>query len=290
MAKTINNKTLIYFYIVFLICVCHTCYADSNNIGKIDLNKALILHPKMAFFDYERLGFYKEHLDDGKNQLSSTNIQIDKSEEIQSIKNKIRELKFKLNDIPPVTNGKSNEEEIKSLIAQIDSLTNKLTDIEFDITNNDITNVSETKEILSLISKEISNSIEEVAAEQNLSVVLNDSNLVANSFPDLYENRIVYKKNNSTVNIGDNPYYLFLSESINSKKTGELPSSINLSNWLEYARNPNVVRSLPLRNQHLVISGSKDILLEVLKKVYLKNNCSLDKYQKIESVLMSLNN
>ena len=59
MAKTINNKTLIYLYIVFLICVCHTCYADSNNIGKIDLNKALILHPKMAFLTMKDLVFIK---------------------------------------------------------------------------------------------------------------------------------------------------------------------------------------------------------------------------------------
>ena len=93
MAKTINNNWLRSFSIILLISISSICYADSCNIGKIDLNKALVLHPKMFFFDYKRLGFYKEHLNIKENQLNSSKNELDKSREIKSIKNTIKELK-----------------------------------------------------------------------------------------------------------------------------------------------------------------------------------------------------
>lgn len=285
--KSTTNNQIVLLGIFFLCFITKVSFADNSDIGLIDLNKALILHPKMSFFDYSRLGFYKNKID--HNLIKNTSIQQDNDLKvnIETIKRKIRDLKIKLSEIPTDSNNQYFKDEIINLQNKIERLETKLSDFEFNVANSDITTISETKEILAEISKEVIETINEIAEEHQLSIVINNSEISQNTFPISYNNRSAFK---SGIIIGfGNPYYLFLSEAVNSTKTGNIPSSVNLSNWLEYARDPSVVNNLPLKSQSIAIKGGRDILSEVLKKIYLKNNISLKDYQKVEMALIEIN-
>ena len=231
----LTKPQIILFGIFFICFLSNFCYADNSNIGFIDLNKALILHPKMIFFDYSRLGFYKNKIykNTDTNVLNQENT-INSNNNIEIIKSKIRDLKIKLSNIPTETNNQYFKDEIINIQNKIERLKIELSDIEFNIANSEITTISETKVILDEISKEVIETINEIAEEHQLSVVLNNSEISQKSFPLSYDDRSAFK---SGIIIGlGSPYYLFLSEAINSAKTGDIPSSVNLSNWLEYAR------------------------------------------------------
>lgn len=284
----LTKPQIILFGIFFICFLSNFCYADNSNIGFIDLNKALILHPKMIFFDYSRLGFYKNKIykNTDTNVLNQENT-INSNNNIEIIKSKIRDLKIKLSNIPTETNNQYFKDEIINIQNKIERLKIELSDIEFNIANSEITTISETKVILDEISKEVIETINEIAEEHQLSVVLNNSEISQKSFPLSYDDRSAFK---SGIIIGlGSPYYLFLSEAINSAKTGDIPSSVNLSNWLEYARDPSVIKNLPLKSQSIVVKGGRDILFEVLKKIYLKNNISKENYQQIEMALIEIN-
>ena len=273
-----NKNKIIFLGIIIASFLNKISYASNINVGYIDLNKALILHPKMMYFDYNRLGFYKNKISKETNIYNSNN----NISDIEPLKKRIRELNITLSKIPP-----TNEDNLINIQTEIDSLKKELSDLEFEINNNDITNVPETRIILSEISEEVFETINEIAEEQNLSVVLNNSDISYNTFPSTYVNRSAFKK---TITSGlDNPYQLFMFDIFKAAKSGDTPSSINLSNWLEYSRDPSLVSDLPLKSQNIVIKGGKDILTDVLRRIYLKNNISSQNFQKLEMALIEIN-
>ena len=261
-------------------------YAEENlRIGKIDLAKALILHPKMSFFDYERLGFYKKDLINKYNYVelnNSCDLSVSR-EEIELIRTRIKDLNNKLSKIPPIADNKNNVDEIYKIQTEITELKNKISDIEFDINNSDITNVIETQKLLSDISIDVFKAIKEVAEEENIYAIFNNSELSNNNFPASYNDRSVFKNNSLTV--FDNPYYVFLSDALKASKSGEIPSSVNLSNWLEYSRDPSLFDRLPIKTSVFVLDGAEDVLMAVIKKIYLQHNISLEDYKRLEQVL-----
>ena len=50
-------------------------------------------------------------------------------------------------------------------------------------------------------------------------------------------------------------------------------------------RKMTIINLLTLKHQNFVVFGAEDILLPVMKKIFLKNNIPLDVYKKIELVL-----
>lgn len=258
----------------------YSCYAENDNIGKINLGLALMLHPKMSLFDYNRLGFYKVEPDLSDDEFEReierlrTNTP-DKKEEISAIKSKISRLRNQPYD---AEKEKYIESEINRLEEQIDS-------IEANLNNYDITNSSETQKILLNIQKEVIDTIKIVANENNLSIIFNDTVPYHNIFPSLFEDRSIFR--DFGVNTGYKPYYSFLSSSIIGNA---MPSSISLSNWLEFAREPKLMDYLPLNSQPFVLDGAKDILQEVIKKIYSNYNIDDEVHKNIESVLYELSN
>ena len=104
-----------------------------------------------------------------------------------------------------------------------------------------------------------------------------------NVFPKDYINRFAFKSNDE--NPFQNLYQSFFNDVIESTKKGGFPTSTYLSGWLEHQIFPGQIAVLPLNSQSLVITGAKDILPDVLKKIYKKYNMSLDILTKLEHLL-----
>ena len=81
-------------------------------------------------------------------------------------------------------------------------------------------------------------------------------------------------------------YFQFLLGAELSKNEYTLPSSAYLSNWLEMSRNPEMINALPSTPQPFVFIGAKDILLDVLKKIYSKYNCPVEAYENIKEAVV----
>lgn len=293
----IINKTI--FKTLSLLLTCFTIllfqnssYAQTNAVGQIDLELALILHPKMSLFDFKRLGFYKVNLDlsdkDFYKYINNLRRNTpDRSNELNIIKNNIKDLKIKSRNIYAKNRKQNsiNENDYKEINNQIHKLEEKLADIEFDSKNYEITNIEETRKILSSIKKEVFEVIDDIAREKDLAVVLNNPvNHFNNDFPIEYENRIAFSQKHT--NMYSEIYFQFLLGAELSKNDYTLPSSAYLSNWLEMSRNPEMINALPSTPQPFVFIGAKDILLDVLKKIYSKYNCPVEAYENIKEAVV----
>ncbi len=288
------KRTLFIMLSMFLLLSNNLIFASEYKAAKIDLSFILVLHPKMSLFDFNRLGFYKTELSLSNKEFYNEIRKIRKNTidekieiEIKTIKNKIIELNKELNNLNKISKNstkESNKIAIQNISNQITLLRKRLKDIEFDAKNNEITKFDETKRILFEINNEVMESIKEVAKEQDISIVFNDSQVHKNSFPTPYETRSAFKKNKYKHFTND--YYEYLSIAV---KLNEfvLPSSVYLSQWLEMARLPDVIEILPFDYQHIVVGGAEDITMEVIKKIYCRYNISLDFYTRIEKIFIN---
>ena len=162
-----------------------------------------------------------------------------------------------------------------------------MNNIEFESKNYDLTSIEETQKILFDINKEIFDIINEVASESNCSVILNNPvSHFSNDFPFKYNDRSAFSSKHS--NMYSESYFQFILGAESSKDEYTLPSSSYLSNWLEDSRNPETISYLPSTPQTFVFIGAKDILLDVLKKIYSKYNRSAEAYKKVEEAVKIL--
>lgn len=283
-----RNTSIIVLLFTFISSLC---FCENYEIGKIDLAMALTLHPKMSLFDYNRLGFYKVDIgltdEDFYQKVFNLREKAQKrSNIIKNMREQIKDLGFKLNTLPK--SSINYKENIDKILTRINELKEEIEKIEIEDDSTEITNFKETQTILSSINKEVNDCIKEIAKEQKLKVIFNDSIPIHNVFPLDYEQRNAFYRNST--NLSFNYYHIFLTESLKAKKEDNLPSSEHLSNWLEQARFPQSVSILPMNSQSLVLAGAKDILKDVLSKIYTKYGINKNILKNIELAITELKN
>ncbi len=288
----INNNLKKYFtcFILFLILFSYNIlYAEvTSKAATIDIPLAISLHPKMALFDFERIGFYKldyginsqeEFIEsakklkdkprDNKKQIEALQLELDKlMKEFDEIEQKYA----KDDDFYSYTESKKkNYFKRKELEENIKTL-------EWESRNSDITTREETKAIMAEIRKDINEAVKEVAREEKYSWVFNTSVVVPYKY-DLKYVDLIYSQGIPDINFCLFYAFFLYSELINPLKK-ELESSEN-ERWLELTKDANNL--LPIINYPVVLSGGKSITSKVLKKIYDKNKIDKSLYEIIDT-------
>ena len=268
---------ILFFFVAWPIC----SFADTCSIARIDLVTALTLHPQMSLFDYNRLGFYKvkfglSDLEFNKKVKELIINAPNKDEEINKLTQDIENLKIEIKKLPDKEENSAIKEKLS---IQISEAQQKLEELNFAIDNPEITNLTETREILSKISKDVDEEIEKIAKEQKLDIVFNDWEPTNNILPDFYTRK-------AFINCGKygivSEYYNYFTAANKYQQQQILPSSYFISNIFEYSKCPDFIKSLPLRSKPIILSETKDITLDVIKNIYSKYEISQEIIKNIE--------
>ncbi len=278
--------------------VCQSVLAiNASEVATIDLSMALCLHPKMSLFDFNRIGFYKvefgltEEEFNAKTEILRASAP-DRSDELKKIQ---KELDDVYNERSSFSDYYVNadEKKLKTLdqlmqnsLLKEKELNEKILDINHQTENFDLTSPKETLAIIEEIEKDIFEAINQVAEEENYSVVLNTTIPVPYTFEKNYINSEIYGQGIPGINFM--LFYSFLSMNNLDSPIDEVPPSRDLINWLELTRYPKTVNLLPMKPYPLVLSGGKSILSSVMKKVYNKYNIKPAVYNVVDSVIIKI--
>ena len=87
--------------VIILLSCSVALSAAEMRVGTIDLTLAVSLHPRMALFDFDRMGFYKvepglsqEAFDKAVLGLKNSKAAFDKAEQLKALEDKLVELDF----------------------------------------------------------------------------------------------------------------------------------------------------------------------------------------------------
>jgi Skp family chaperone for outer membrane proteins len=278
--------------------VCQSVLAiNASEVATIDLSMALCLHPKMSLFDFNRIGFYKVEFGLTEEEFNAKTEVLrasapDRSDELNKIQ---KELDDVYNERSSFSDYYVNadEKKLKTLdqlmqnsLLKEKELNEKILDINHQTENFDLTSPKETLAIIEEIEKDIFEAINQVAEEENYSVVLNTTIPVPYTFEKNYINSEIYGQGIPGINFM--LFYSFLSMNNLDSPIDEVPPSRDLINWLELTRYPKTVNLLPMKPYPLVLSGGKSILSSVMKKVYNKYNIKPAVYNVVDSVIIKI--
>ncbi|MBQ2592157.1 MAG: OmpH family outer membrane protein [Candidatus Riflebacteria bacterium] len=286
------------FFLFFMFLITQSVWAiNANEVATIDLSMALCLHPKMSLFDFNRIGFYKVEFGLTEEEFNAKTEVLrasapDRSDELNKIQ---KELDDVYNERSSFSDYYVNadEKKLKTLeqlmqnsLLKEKELNEKILDINHQTENFDLTSPKETLAIIEEIEKDIFEAINQVAEEENYSVVLNTTIPVPYTFEKNYINSEIYGQGIPGINFM--LFYSFLSMNNLDSPIDEVPPSRDLINWLELTRYPKTVNLLPMKPYPLVLSGGKSILSSVMKKVYNKYNIKPAVYNVVDSVIIKI--
>ena len=291
----LKNGFLI-FIISFFASQC--CFAvNASDVATIDLYMAFCLHPKMALFDFNRIGFYKVELGLKEDEFRERARKLcesapNKANEIEALQKALFQLHSENNNLPDEFTLDSEEKRAevkakrKDLERKIKQKELEITLLNHQIENYDLTSLEETKKIVTDIEKDIFDAINEVVKENNYSLVLNSSNPCAVTYRKNYVSGGIYGQGIPDVNFI--LFYSFLAMNNLENPWDEVPPSRDLINWMELTRYPDAMNLLPMRPYPLVLSGGKSILSDVMKKVYSKHKIDSAVQKVVDSVIIKL--
>lgn len=286
------------FFLFFMFLITQSVWAiNANEVATIDLSMALCLHPKMSLFDFNRIGFYKVEFGLTEEEFNAKTEVLrasapDRSDELNKIQ---KELDDVYNERSSFSDYYVNadEKKLKTLeqlmqnsLLKEKELNEKILDINHQTENFDLTSPKETLAIIEEIEKDIFEAINQVAEEENYSVVLNTTIPVPYTFEKNYINSEIYGQGIPGINFM--LFYSFLAMNNLDSPIDEVPPSRDLINWLELTRYPKTVNLLPMKPYPLVLSGGKSILSSVMKKVYNKYNIKPAVYNVVDSVIIKI--
>ena len=239
---------------------------SKGNVALVNLSKILALHPKMALFDFNRMGFYKvkkcnlsedefdEEIFNIKSSVSNDNIsKLEK--EIENIDRHIKIIEEKFDD---------NELESK-LYNQRTELIKKLEEALYSQNNNDITDLNETRKILDDIEKEVLSVIADYSKTNNYEFVLNTS------IPrlDIYTQGDSEKSGKLANLMSQSELYYFLFSDFDYNSIlQKQKNTIRFFNWLTLVKNPIIKDIVFVENIPLVIYGGENIETSIINKIY----------------------
>ena len=182
-------------FIRLIICIIiifsnNLSYAlTANDVATIDMILAISLHPKMALFDFNRIGFYKvklgltdEEFEESIEKLRKAPQNLEK--DIEKLETELKKIKKSRYDFEMINSNSmlSNDylETIKGYDLKEKELNDKISDLNWQISNSDLTSKIETEKTIKEIKNEILEVVKEVVKEKKYLLVINSSLIVNN--------------------------------------------------------------------------------------------------------------
>ncbi len=262
--------------------------AAELKVATIDLCLAASLHPRMALFDFDRMGFYRveaglspEDFETAVLALKNAPAAFEKAEEVQKLEERLKEIDRQKSLLMAELTGRENE--MKILAMEEEQLNGKIADLRYAAACPELTDPATTRVILDEIEREILDSVRSVAASESFDLVLNSSVPVPYGFPVRYQAGEMYGQ--GVPGINSSLFYSFLAKSNLAHPMDETPPSRELINWLELTHFPEAVNLLPMRPYPLVLSGGERILGRVMRHIYTIHRVPPEVYRVVDSVI-----
>lgn len=285
-----------YVYLILLILLVFTGNAilalEPDKIVTIDMPLVVSLHPKMALFDFNRFGFYKvefglsdEEFAKRVSELKSTAPKCE--EEIARLNAELEKLRKEMGEFQlkyANTKGALNKyiEGVNTFIATEKALLERKKTLEWQRENNDLTSLNETIELFKNIKEDIYFALNNLVKEHNYALVINSSLKFPYEFSEKYIHPI---EGHGNPGINFSLFYAFRLKSKITKMKKEDFESVSELNWYELTQEAKNLNSFPMIYYPTVLSGGKNINLEIIKQLYEKYKIKPEIYKAVASVL-----
>lgn len=265
---------------------------NASDVATIDMRLAISLHPKMALYDYNRMGFYKVNLGLSDEEFKSKveelkKLPIDVKAEREKLVEELKQISiqreiYEQQQYSPKRD--ITEEYLKNCETfdfKILELSQKIMDLDWRVANPDLTSRNETKQIMNEIKKDIFVAIKQVVDERKYLLVLNSSIFVPHQF-DLKFHELVYGQGMPGVNLS--LFYAFFWRNMVYSSPELQANRTNKKVWKELTQQLDSSNALPISNYPFVLSGGVNIMTDVLKKVYSRYNIEPSVAEMVASV------
>lgn len=289
------GKRLLFFITIFALSAVSITFAQMR-IAKVDLGLVASIHPQMALFDFDRMGFFKvapglsqEQFEMEVNKLRSSlptqkwsKVSANLRGKIEAFEKQKAALIAQMSGAELAT-GKRVEKKLEEISREEEKIRGQLSDIEYQQNCPDLTAPAETRKILDQIEKELMTELKALADEQKYDLVLNSSITVPFNYPQRYKAGPQYGLGIPGVDFS--LFYSFLANRDHVLVSDETPNSRNLINWLELIRYPDAMNLLPLKPYPMVLKGGDDISAALVERIYLKHKIDRKVIESVHSIL-----
>lgn len=289
-----KNRTLV--TAILFLCVSLAVSAGEMRVGKIDLTLAVSLHPRMALFDFDRMGFYKvepglnqEAFDKAVLELKNSKEAFEKADQLKTMEDKLADLDFKKSQLVAQLSMPQTEEfpqlqkKLQQLADEELKISGEISDLTHAARFPELTEPAITRRMLDEVEKEVLAAVSKVAEEEKFDLVLNSSVPVPYGYPVRYRSGEMYGQGVPGINFS--LFYSFLARNHLSHPMDEAPPSRELINWLELTRFPDAVNLLPVKPYPLVLSGGENLLSKVMQRIYSANKIDPSVFKVVDSVI-----
>jgi len=296
-----NNKVLSILLVCFVMLTLLQTQAGASDTKIAKVNMALLtaLHPKMALFDFQRMGFLKIELGFNKIQVEEQKLILRTDEKaLKKAEDDLKEIEEKIADqgdllrelyekegthfLPDMSEeGKIIQEKLST---ELKNLIIKRGECEYAVKYPEFTSPPETRKILELIEKETIEAVKNVAKSKNFDVVLNTSVPVPYGYPVSYRPEVQYST--GPVGMEQINYYTILSVKPTDREEQAQADQI-MSEWLSVLFRPAAQEMLPIKPWPLVMQGGTNILPDALSSLYTKYNIANETFSTVKNVLYS---
>ena len=275
-----KNRTVfvvgkVFLLSMLLLCTPSVLFAiNASDVATIDMQLVFNLHPKMALFDFNRIGFYKvkyglnydDFVKETKNLKANPK---DNSAEIKKLEDELEKIISEASDYHMKNGFEVNKKDTFS--ERINDLRQKIEDLKWESANGDLTSKNETKVIKAEILKEIYGAIEEVVKEKKYTLVLNTA-IIAPYKYNYKSVQLVAYQGIPSVNLDVYNAFELIREQIKFDNSNETNSA--KKRWLELTKIKD--NKLPFTAYPMVLSGGSSINSDVVAKIYKKYNIHLN--------------
>lgn len=294
-----NNFRSLLLLAAAIFCAVTLSAADSIRVATIDLSLAASLHPRMALFDFDRMGFYKVEPGLSAEAFAEAVVRLKNSPAAESLTARRLEIEQRLAVLdqqraalmaglssPVPDEAASLTVEIEKVVEEEQRLRGELGDLDHAASCPELTAPAETRNILAGIETEILAIVRSVAEKGGYNLVLNSSIPVPYGYPVRYNSGEMYGQGVPGINFS--LFYSFLAKNNLAHPLDETPPSRELINWLELTRYPEAVNLLPIKPYPLVLSGGHSILSEVVRQIYENYSVDPEVYKVVDSVIQKI--
>ena len=279
--------------LLMMLFLAHPIFAiNANEIATIDMRLAVSLHPKMALYDYNRMGFYKVNLGLSDEEFKKAVEKLKKSpKDIHAEKEKLiselKEILIQRDEIDMQQFSKRTDitEEYTLKVSELslkeNALRTKINDLEWSQKNPELTSREETKAIMSEIKADINNAIIEIVLNKKYLLVLNSSLIVPYKFSLKFLD-LFYGQGMPGINFSI--FYSFYWRNMIYTPPITKTNFSKLQRWSQITRQNDNLDYLPISYYPIVLTGGKNILPDTMKIIYTKYNIEPSIIETIASV------
>ncbi len=237
----------------------------SDRIGKVNLGLAASLHPRMAAFDFQRLGFIRSS---GTASTQSRELRSRIEELDRQATEVTRQKQECFQQLDVRFEATASGTLLRNRLAELDRLARDLEnarlETEFALSHPDLTPPEETRRMLGEIDDEVMSLVQDMGREGKYRLILNTTIPVPFGFP------ISYRSGQAFGN-GLRELDQQVLNGLLTRREEELDPQTpdeRSRRWIRMTQRSEVQPLLPVRPWPLVLTGGDDITPEVIRRLY----------------------